>query len=412
MMFLTLLLAVLFVSSPAYPLDLSGDVSVDFAAIDNCLDDTGGDEGVDVGLPVPVQDNISGFDIRRVCFFYEEDTDILYIGIETFDDVIFGDADGDGDPGGVAAGYNGQDFEDLGGTESIVISLDLNRDSLEFAFDEDTVDVVIGVSDTASLITGLGAFTAADDYNPFNPAAGFSATELVAVSAFASPNEDEPDLELLVGDFSQLADGGLANIASQPVIQVFAGSTAASGIGTDFLPDTGEALAYPIFDGDEDSLSDFDELDEGTDPTNPDSDGDLIFDGVEVGGSNPTDPLDPDSDDDECIESDEDLNRNGDFGPQIGETDPNDPDTDDGGVNDCLEIQNGTDPLDPSDDADIEVTGQSGGGGSNIDQAQGGGARCSLSLTCRYPNIPAAVLIALGLAILTWACARSRLRER
>ncbi len=111
-------------------------------------------------------------------------------------------------------------------------------------------------------------------------------------------------------------------------------------------------------DTDGDGLSDNYERDiSRTDPNDPDSDDDGLSDGVEVLGDNGTDPNDPDSDDDglcdgpnstaDC-DGGEDLNADGVRDPN--ETDPNDPDTDDGGVNDGVEVDRGTDPLDPSDD--------------------------------------------------------------
>jgi uncharacterized repeat protein (TIGR01451 family) len=111
-------------------------------------------------------------------------------------------------------------------------------------------------------------------------------------------------------------------------------------------------------DSDGDGLSDeYERTVSMTDPNDPDTDDDGLSDGTEVLGENPTDPLDPDTDDDglcdgplatdEC-EPGEDRNANGARDP--GETDPNDADTDDGGVGDGVEVNRGTDPLDPSDD--------------------------------------------------------------
>jgi len=73
----------------------------------------------------------------------------------------------------------------------------------------------------------------------------------------------------------------------------------------------------------------------GTDPNNVDSDGDGLIDGDEV-------------------------NTYG--------TDPADADTDDGSVNDGTEIENGTDPLDGSDDVPVLDTGDTG----DVLKAEGG----------------------------------------
>lgn len=105
-----------------------------------------------------------------------------------------------------------------------------------------------------------------------------------------------------------------------------------------------------------------------TDPMNPDSDGDGIPDGVELGRtsspdpecepffrgdadpSTTTDPTNPDTDGDGLLDGEEDANRNGRVDP--GETDPNDPDTDGDGLPDGLEVQTGTNPLDRDTDGD------------------------------------------------------------
>ena len=122
----------------------------------------------------------------------------------------------------------------------------------------------------------------------------------------------------------------------------------------------------PLYGGDDrggdpdgDGLTNEEEADLGTDPLDPDTDDDGIDDGTEVDGENQTDPLDPDTDDDrlcdgpnpvidECIGG-EDTNADGVH--DEGETDPNDRDTDNGSIDDGTEvIDQGTDPLDPSDD--------------------------------------------------------------
>jgi hypothetical protein len=51
------------------------------------------------------------------------------------------------------------------------------------------------------------------------------------------------------------------------------------------------------FDADNDGLGNSDEVESGTDPNNPDTDGDGLTDGAEVNTTH-TDPLNPDSDGD------------------------------------------------------------------------------------------------------------------
>jgi len=110
-------------------------------------------------------------------------------------------------------------------------------------------------------------------------------------------------------------------------------------------------------------------LDPGeTDPLNPDTDGDGIFDGTESGLREPegndtnmsagyfipdadpsttTDPTNPDTDSDGLRDGEEDANKNG--AVDQGESDPSDPDTDKDGYNDGMEVTLQTDPLNHDD---------------------------------------------------------------
>jgi len=121
-----------------------------------------------------------------------------------------------------------------------------------------------------------------------------------------------------------------------------------------------------------------------TDPTDPDTDGDGLSDGLESGLTVPetpdtdtsspnwqpdadpastTDPLNPDSDGDGIDDGAEDPDQNGRVDP--GETAPGDDDTDDDEFLDGVELYLGTDPTDacpdgPSDDAwplDMDMNG-------------------------------------------------------
>ena len=99
------------------------------------------------------------------------------------------------------------------------------------------------------------------------------------------------------------------------------------GFGTDPLdPDT-----------DGDGLSDAEEIVLGSDPLDPDTDGDGLSDGEEAVLG--TDPLDRDTDDDGLRDGDE----------IVAGTDPFDPDSDDDLLSDKWEVSNGTDPHDGLD---------------------------------------------------------------
>lgn len=426
---LSFLISFVFVSAAHAGITLTGNVTADFTN-ENCLSDEGGE---DVGVPSFVA--ATGWDIDKICFYYDGNTDELLVGVTTINDTIFGDADGDGNPSSATSGSI-VDRADLGNGEAFVVSIDLDADSRIDGndFDADTVDVLLGVSNAGSLST-LGAYNVSNFYDPLNsPDLGFGGTSLAPVVLFASPSATTRDLEFTVANFKDISIAGLGDIVNMVELQVFAGSSVDAGIGDDYLPDVETSVSHALFDFDEDKLEDWEELDNtGTDPNDSDTDDDAILDGVEVNGENPTDPLDADSDDDGCedgvedsnqngafepelgesnpnvvdtdddgltdcieltgdnptnpnnedtdgdglIDGDEDANHNGAFEPEIGETDPNNPDTDFGGVDDKTEIDNGFDPLDPSDD---NAAASQVGAGANFNQVQGGGF-CSLVIT-------------------------------
>ena len=103
-------------------------------------------------------------------------------------------------------------------------------------------------------------------------------------------------------------------------------------------------LAGGDLDSDADGLPDWLELVLGTDPLNPDTDGDGLLDGEEYWMFF-TDPLNPDTDYDGLTDGAE---------ANVYGTDPLNPDTDGGGVYDGHEVmEDGTDPLDPRDDLQL-----------------------------------------------------------
>ncbi|MBT3181830.1 MAG: hypothetical protein HN337_04880 [Deltaproteobacteria bacterium] len=81
-------------------------------------------------------------------------------------------------------------------------------------------------------------------------------------------------------------------------------------------------------DSDSDGLTDLCEQDLGTDPQNPDTDGDGVWDG------------------------DEDINHNCTYEPNLSETDPFEADTDHDGLNDGFELKYGTDATNIDTDGD------------------------------------------------------------
>ena len=94
-------------------------------------------------------------------------------------------------------------------------------------------------------------------------------------------------------------------------------------------------------DSDNDGIPDDIEVFLGTDPENPDTDGDELTDGEEFNVYG-TDPIETDTDNDALLDSDEVLH----------ETDPNNSDTDGDGLFDGEEVLLGTNPLSADTDSD------------------------------------------------------------
>lgn len=333
---------ILFLSTPALALTLTGDVEADFGHIKNCVIDS---EDPDMAIP-PVFTNSSGLDIYRVCFYYDGEEDSLSIGIEAVDNRVFGDVDGDGDPAfSSIPGF--VDYADWGSTETFVLSFDADSDSAGSVFDHSTVDFMVGVSPTETLAE-LAVFEPSAAFDADNPSGGFGLVFDNAVTVFASPHLDARDLEFFINNFSDLV-GEILAPAPRVYLQAFAASIA-GGVGADFLPETSSFVSHPLYDFDEDGLLDWEEIARGTDPSLPD--------------------------------------------------------TDDGGVSDKIEVDYGSDPLDPSDDDDVfKVSGQSGLS-NPFDQAQGGGATCAFSEKAQKPKHPVSSALVLAMILVLWRIRR------
>jgi hypothetical protein len=127
----------------------------------------------------------------------------------------------------------------------------------------------------------------------------------------------------------------------------------------------------PLNDADHDGLCADQEALLGTNPNNPDTDGDGLTDGYEVNTAH-TDPLKADTDHDELSDGDEvnvyhtdPLNADTDAdglsdGVEVNtyHTNPLDPDTDHDKLPDGIEVTYGTDPLNPDSDGDGIPDGQ------------------------------------------------------
>ncbi|RKI74055.1 cell envelope biogenesis protein OmpA, partial [Corallococcus sp. AB049A] len=132
------------------------------------------------------------------------------------------------------------------------------------------------------------------------------------------------------GNWSQALPGPLADGTYTVTAVSTNGTTNSTTATSTFIINLGNPV-----DTDKDGLTDDEELALGTDPNNPDTDGDGIPDGIEVkvGG---TDPLDDDSDDDGILDGNEDKDHDGMV--DADETDPNNADTDGDGLTDGVEL--------------------------------------------------------------------------
>ena len=351
------------------PIQLTGDVEVDFAVPEVALIQDGPQR--DIGrLPDPV----SGMDVKTVALFYDEDTDTLMVGLDTwFDprfgrDAVAGDVDGNGDPGTIDPSLlpTNTDPPSFSGGETFSVAVDVDSDG--------TYEVIAGVP------AGLdySRYTVALPINAilsFSPGNSYGASLPLHMGVLGpEPAAATPNLEMTIGAFSRLVPtSGVDDDVRSFGVLINLDSEAAPGLGEDFIPDDATQVqvciamdrdgdgvdtcsgdcddsdplispeapeecngiddncdgalppdeqdwpASDCFDTDEDGLTDGEERDDyGTDPNDPDTDGDGLTDGREV--------LDT-------------------------TTDPLDPDTDGGGINDGQEVlQDDTDPLDGDDD--------------------------------------------------------------
>lgn len=176
------------------------------------------------------------------------------------------------------------------------------------------------------------------------------------------------DGELVIANDADGPATLVAVVIGAPVADAAPPTTAAPG-STAPQP-TNPATTAPATDSDSDGLSDADETALGTDPSNPDSDGDAIDDGTEVHdtGSNPL-VVDSDGDGIEDYPEVDIYNTNpsqfDSDGDGVGDgaevfsngTDPNNPDSDGDGLDDGTEGSMGTDPTNTDSDLDGAADG-------------------------------------------------------
>lgn len=216
-------------------LTLTGNVENDFVGTqtvivpDNAVFDNNAAIPLDVGVPsppFPFPSPASGWDIKDVRFFYDRESDVLYVGINFFG--IAGDADADGDPANSSAtltAVGGSDVGNLGPGEAIQVAFDWNED--------ERFDTIAGVPIDAD----AAAFSIAVDLSPARPGemqpanSSWFGTPLAGIEPFVGASGAvAPDFEFKIPQVSTLPG---FNAAAGFSFRAFAGSSVDAGIGDD-----------------------------------------------------------------------------------------------------------------------------------------------------------------------------------
>ncbi len=302
-------------------------------------------------------------------------------GLVDFDEALLGTdpLDPDTDDDGLSDGREVREvatdplqFDTDGGTVGDGEEVDRGSDPLDPADDVPEPEDTDGDGLTDDVEAGLGT----DPTDPDTDADGLSDGFEVLESGTDPLRRDT--------DTDELADGAELEADTDPLDPDTDGGGATDGWEVDHetdpldpdddFPEPGDpgdpGDAGDDDDTDDDLLTDDEEAALGTDPRDPDTDGDGVPDGIEVNYDG-TDPLREDTDGDGLSDGQE----------AMGHTDPLDPDTDGGGVEDGAEVDRASDPLNAADDAALV-----------------GGAGCSCDAAPRSPMAWAAAA-ALGLLV-------------
>lgn len=299
--FSLLFFILLFWLPSAHALEFTGHVDVDFP-LESCVDDP---NGQNIAFPGTFPaGTISGFDVRQICFLYNRPEDKLYVGVATFDSIIFGDADGDGDPGSAGSALTQQggiDWPDLSTGEYFALILDFDSDPAT------TPNAVAGVSAER---TAPGGFRVSEIASP-DPGLSFSflssyygslLSSGTVSTMHASPTLEAPHLEFTIGRMTAIpgfSDLNLDDPATTITVYFRAGSLSDTVIGDEAF----EVQAFTINDYVD---SDGDDL---TDPADTDADNDGAPDSLEgsadTDGDGLADDVDTDSDGDGILDVDE-----------------------------------------------------------------------------------------------------------
>jgi len=224
-------------TASAAPINFSGFVERDFDSSNRDVRVTSvSDDPAHIGQSPWITQRgwSSGFSIKDIRSSYDESSDTLYVGVNTFG--IAGDADGNGNPGGadpLTTANGGVDPAHLGGDKSITVAFAPNGTTGSGSFG--TPVVVAGVpTDKSAAGPGLNGFTVASFKNPelgLGSNYGALLPEHQGVLAF-DPSPEHPGFEFTIRNFSKIPG---IDPTQGYWISAYAGSTKDVVVGEDSL---------------------------------------------------------------------------------------------------------------------------------------------------------------------------------
>lgn len=198
----------------AAPLTLTGNVTADFDPTNpNVQKSTISSDPTSIGVASWITDSgwVSGWAIKNIWTYYDKSTDSLQVGIETFKNsagqtAIFGDSDGNGNPGTADArttAAGGIDPANFGTGKSFAVAFASANPNLN-----GTPSIIAGIPlDKSNLGSGIDGFTVSQFKNingGLNNNFGTSLGSSAGTLAF-NPSVDHPQAEFTINNFSKLS---------------------------------------------------------------------------------------------------------------------------------------------------------------------------------------------------------------
>jgi hypothetical protein len=207
-------------SACADPINFTGITQTDFSAA-NIQGNTNYNPVLVMSNPldlgessfIPANGWVSGWAVNSVQMSYNTSNDTLYVGLNSFKNAssqyaIFGDADGNGNPGGASpqmAAAGGIDSPNMGGDKSVAVAFAAYNSASPNT--PGSPMIIAGIPSNKALAgTGTDGFTVAQYngssgllQNSFGSAVGGSVTGNLAFN----PSSSHPELEFSISNFSK-----------------------------------------------------------------------------------------------------------------------------------------------------------------------------------------------------------------